>query len=38
MFQSENDILLWKELSELQEKFSEKFQTWFTIDKSVKSG
>ena len=38
MFQSENDILLRNELTDLQEKHPDKFKIWFTIDKTVKPG
>ncbi|RNA09426.1 NADH-cytochrome b5 reductase 3-like [Brachionus plicatilis] len=35
--QSEHDILLRDELEELKQNYSDKFDLWFTIDKSVQS-
>ncbi|CAF0931828.1 unnamed protein product [Brachionus calyciflorus] len=35
--QSENDILIRNELEELKQNYSDKFDLWYTIDKSVQS-
>lgn len=35
---SENDILLREDLEELHENYRNKFDLWYTIDKSVQDG